>query len=87
VYRLGYGLDRDAVPSKGSGGILSLRHRIQTDSGTHPASCPMGSWGSYPRDKASRHEADHSPPFSAEVKNELDYTAISLIHFRGVVFN
>jgi hypothetical protein len=39
---------------------------VQTGSGTHPASYPMGTGG-----KARPwRDADHSPPSSAEVKNE-----------------
>jgi len=36
----------------------------------HPASCPKDTGGSYPRTKRLGLEADHSPPSSAEVKNE-----------------
>jgi hypothetical protein len=28
-------------------GNFSLSHRVQTDSGAHPASCPMGTRGSF----------------------------------------
>jgi len=34
-------------------GIFSLRHRVQTGSGTHSASYPMGNGCSYPRKKAT----------------------------------
>jgi hypothetical protein len=30
-------------------GIFSLRHRVQTDSGAHPASYPVGTKSSFPR--------------------------------------
>jgi hypothetical protein len=53
-------------------GNFSLRHRVQTGSGVHPASYPMGTRGSFPGDKAER-EADHSPPSNAEVKNMWSY--------------
>jgi hypothetical protein len=44
---------------------------VQTGFGAHPASCPMGTGGSFPGDKARPgRDADHSPPSSAEVKNE-----------------
>jgi hypothetical protein len=33
--------------------IYSLHHRVQNGSGTHPASYPMGTWGSFPGDKAA----------------------------------
>jgi hypothetical protein len=44
---------------------------VQTGSGVHPASCTMGTGGSFPRAKAlPERDADHSPPSSAEVENE-----------------
>jgi hypothetical protein len=44
---------------------------VQTGSGTHPASCPMGIGGPFPGGKARPgRDADHSPPSSAEVENE-----------------
>jgi hypothetical protein len=44
---------------------------VQTGSGTHLASCPMGTGGPFPGGKARPgRDADHSPPSSAEVKYE-----------------
>jgi hypothetical protein len=44
---------------------------VQTGSGTHPASCTMGTGGSFPGGKARPgRDVDHSPPSSAEVVNE-----------------
>jgi hypothetical protein len=44
---------------------------VQTVSGAHPASYPVGTGGPFPRGKAwSGRDADHSPPSSAEVKND-----------------
>jgi hypothetical protein len=44
---------------------------VQTGSGDHPASYPMGTGGPFPGGKARPgRDADHSPPSSAEVKNE-----------------
>jgi hypothetical protein len=44
---------------------------VQTGSGAHPASCTMGTGGSFPGDKARPgRDADHSPRSSAEVKKE-----------------
>jgi hypothetical protein len=44
---------------------------VQTGSGAHPASYPMGTGGSFPGVKARPgRDADHSPRSSAEVKNE-----------------
>jgi hypothetical protein len=49
-------------------GNFSLHHRVQTDSGAHPASYPMGIRGSFHGGKRPGREADHSPPYSAEFK-------------------
>jgi len=55
VQRLSYGLDdRGSFPGRGGDRIYSLRHRIQTDSGAHPASYPMGMLGLSPGSKAAR---------------------------------
>jgi hypothetical protein len=45
---------------------------VQTGSGTHPAtSCTMGTGGTFPWGKARPgRDADHSPPYSGEVKYE-----------------
>jgi hypothetical protein len=44
---------------------------VQTGSGAHPVSCPMGTGGSFPGGKARPgRDADHSLPSSAEVKYE-----------------
>jgi hypothetical protein len=40
-----------------------------------PASCPMGTRGSYPGGKRPGREAAHSPPSSAEVRNVWSYTS------------
>jgi hypothetical protein len=46
---------------------------VQTGSGAHPASCPMGTGGPFPGGKArSGRDADHSPPSIAGVLNEED---------------
>jgi hypothetical protein len=45
--------------------------RVQTGSEAHPASCTMGTGGSFPGGKAPPGRGpDHSPPSSAEVENE-----------------
>jgi hypothetical protein len=63
-----YGLDdRGSIPDRGGGFFFS----VQTGSGAHPASFPMGTRGSFPGGKARQgRDADHSPPSSAEVNNE-----------------
>jgi hypothetical protein len=65
---------------------FSILHGIQTGSGAHPTSYPMGTRGSFPRVKWQGHEADHSFPFSAEVKNDDLYLHFP-IHLHGVVLN
>jgi hypothetical protein len=46
---------------------------VQTGSGAHLASYKMGTGGPFPRGKALLgRDADHSPPPSAEVKNEQE---------------
>jgi hypothetical protein len=51
---LGYGLnDRGSrVRFSAGAGNFSLHHRVQTSSGAHPASYPMGKRGSFPGGKA-----------------------------------
>jgi hypothetical protein len=65
-----YGLDdRGSIPDRGRGFFSSPC--VQTSSGAHPASYSMGTGGSFPGSKARPgRDADHSPPSSAEVKNE-----------------
>jgi hypothetical protein len=54
--------DRVLIPCRGS---------VQTGSGAHPASCPMGTGGPFLGGKAQLgHDTDHLPPSSAEVMNE-----------------
>jgi hypothetical protein len=51
----GYGLDDQMIGIRfpARAGSFSLRHRIQTGSGAHPASYPVGTGGSFPGDKAA----------------------------------
>jgi hypothetical protein len=54
---LGYGLDDrgSMVRFPAGAGNFSLHHRcVQNGSGAHPASCPMGTRGSFPGGKAAR---------------------------------
>jgi hypothetical protein len=72
----GYGLDDQVI------GVRFLAEAkkdfspsfcVQTGSRAHPASCTMGTAGSFSGAKArSEHDADHSPPSSAEVETELE---------------
>jgi hypothetical protein len=52
---LGYGLDDrgSRVRFPAGTGNVSLHHRVQTGSGTHPASYPMGTGGSFHGGKAA----------------------------------
>jgi hypothetical protein len=52
---LGYRLDDQGsrVPLSAGTGNFSLHHRFQNGSGAHPASCPMGTRGSFPGGKAA----------------------------------
>jgi hypothetical protein len=63
----GYGLD-SWVPSAGERDF-SLLQSIYTSSEAHRASYPMGTRGSFPRSRQTGHEADHSSPSNAKVKN------------------
>jgi hypothetical protein len=51
-------------------GNFFLLHRVQTGSGAHPASYPMGTGGSLSEGKAAG-AWNWPPPFSAEVKNAI----------------
>jgi len=68
------------------------RHRVQTGSGAHPASYPMGMGGLFsPRVKQPGSEADHSHPPSAEVKtrgaippfHQYIFRAWCLVKYKG----
>jgi hypothetical protein len=52
---LGYGLDDrgSRVRFPAGAGNFSLHHRVQTGSGTHPASYPVGTRDSFPGGKAA----------------------------------
>jgi hypothetical protein len=59
---------------------------VQASSGAHPASCPMGTGGPFPGDKARPgRDADHSPPSSAKVENEWELYLLSLLHLHRYV--
>jgi hypothetical protein len=68
-----YGLDDRAIGVRFLAGAkdFSCSLSVQTGSGAHPASCPMGTGGPFPGGKARPwRDTDHSPPSSAEVENE-----------------
>jgi hypothetical protein len=63
---------------EGAAGNFSLRHRVQTGSGAHPASYPMATRGSFSGGKAAG-AWNHSPPSLAEVKIAWSYTSIHTV--------
>jgi hypothetical protein len=67
-----YGLDDWAIEVRSpTVSDFSSSPCVQTGSGAHPASYPMGTGGSFPGGKARPgRDADRSLPSSAEVKNE-----------------
>jgi hypothetical protein len=69
----GYGLDDRAIEVRSPTGAkdFSCDLFVQTGSEAHPASCTMGTGGTFPGGKErQRRDADHSPPSSAAVENE-----------------
>jgi hypothetical protein len=68
-----YGLDDRAIRVRIPAGAKDFSSIlcVQTGSGAHPASCPMGTAVPVPGGKARPgRDADHSPPFNSEVGNE-----------------
>jgi hypothetical protein len=72
VIALGYRLDDRGSKIRFSTGAgnFSLHLRVQNGSGSHPATYPMGTRGSFPG--GTGREADHSPPSSAEVEEWVE---------------
>jgi hypothetical protein len=70
----GYGLDDRAIEVRflAVAKDFSSNLCVQTGSGAHPASCPIGTEGPFPGAKArpGRDDHDSPPPSSAEVENE-----------------
>jgi hypothetical protein len=67
-----YGLDDRAVGVRSPAGAKDFSYNlcVQTGSGAHPASCPLGTGVLSPGVKARPgRDADHSPPSIAEVEN------------------
>jgi hypothetical protein len=61
IYKLHKNEEKILLDDRGSrvrflvgAGNFSLHHRVQNDSGAHPASYPMGTMGSFPRGKAAK---------------------------------
>jgi hypothetical protein len=69
----GYGLDDRTIEDRSPAAAKDFSSSlfVQTSSGAHPASCPMGTGCPFPGDKAGPgRDADHSPASSVEVENE-----------------
>jgi len=62
-----------------------LTIRVQTGSGAHPASYPVGIGDPYPGGK--EREADHSLLSTAEIMNAWSYTSTPPIHLHGVMLD
>jgi hypothetical protein len=68
-----YGLEDRAIGVRPPAGTKDFSSSlcVQTSSGAHPASCTMGTVDPFPGGKARPgHDADHSPPSSADVEYE-----------------
>jgi hypothetical protein len=72
--------------SEGAGNF-SLHHRVQTCSGAHPASYPMGTRGFSLGVKGPGREADNLPQSSDEVKECVEIYLHSSIRLPGVVLS
>jgi hypothetical protein len=68
-------------------GNFPFHHCVQNGSGAQPASYPMGNRAISLGLKRPGHEADHSPPSSADVKNAWSYTSTPSIRLHGVVLS
>jgi hypothetical protein len=82
----GYGLDcrGNGFRFPAEARDISLLHSVQTGSGAHPASHPMGTGVPSSWIKLPGREDDHSPSSSAEVKNNGLYLHFP-IRIHGVV--
>jgi len=71
---------RDRIPVE-----TRFSEPVQTGLGAHPASCKMGT-GSFPGGKVRpERAADHSPPSSAAVMEEYNYTSTHPLGHTGPV--
>jgi hypothetical protein len=73
--------DRVSIPGRGKDRIFFyLRHRVQTGSGTHSDSCPVGTGNSRGVKRPGR-ETDHSSQSNIEVKNAWSCVSTPLYVF------
>jgi hypothetical protein len=86
---LGYGLDDrgSRVRFPAGAGNFSLHHRLQNGSGAHPAPIQWVPGALSLGVKRPGPEADHSPPYSAGVKECVELYLHSPIHLHGVVLS
>jgi hypothetical protein len=82
VQRLGNELDDWGLNPGGVNEVTSpLPYSNQTGSGAHPTSYPMNAGAFFTLVvKRPGHEADYSPPSSAEIKNVWSYTSTPSIY-------
>lgn len=62
---------------------ISLRYRVQTGSGIHSASHPMGTWNTFPADNAVGSRSYHST--SSRFQERKEFYLHFVIHIHGVV--
>jgi hypothetical protein len=86
---MGYGLEGQGIGDQFQAGArnFSLLYSIQTGFGAHTASYPTVFRALCLKKKQPGHEANHSPSFSAKVKNEWSYTSTLPYIFIPVVYN
>jgi hypothetical protein len=79
-----YGLDdRGSIPDRAE--AFSFIPCVQTGSGAHPASYPVGTGGPFPGGKARPgRDADHSPPSRDDFKYEQELYLLSPMRLHGV---
>jgi len=76
---------KSGAPFSAGIGDFSSTKILPTGYGAHPGSCSVSNCGSFTRGKVTGNEADHSPPFSADVKNKWHYTSTALYTFVACV--
>jgi hypothetical protein len=83
-------LDDRAIEVRSPAGIKGFTSSLSdhTDSGTHAASCTMGTVGPFPGGKERpRRDADHSPSSTAEVEKEWELYPLSPKRLHGVLWD
>jgi hypothetical protein len=76
-----YGLDDRAIGVRSPAGAKDFPSNlcVQTGSGAHPASCPMGTGGPFPGGKARPgRDADHSPHVMPRSRMSRSYIPLPL---------